>query len=336
MAKKNSIIYQCYVNLLARRPHRRHHCSCHRRHCPLRCPQPSSLSPSSSSSPSPSPSLARHPRRRHHRPLRRCCSPLTRNPCCHRHCLFALALFVTRHPHRRCHRPCSPRPFNPCHLPASSPSPSLSPSPLPATLDAVAIALATVAIALFVARHPHRRGHRPLRRRCHRSPATVVAVAIALFASAAIHGNCHCTVAAVLPSIAPPPLTAMGIAPPLLLSPIVTPAVAHRRHRRPSPPPSPIAIALPSRRPLRIRRRRPSQLCCYPARRPSTCQLVVMLDWLSLRHLHADGVVVSHLFSGRGYWRYGLVYRRGRLPWRHRPVSGDKDGTNDDDRGNDE
>jgi hypothetical protein len=57
---------------------------------------------------------------------------------------------------------------------------------------------------------------------------------MALFASAAIHGDCHCAVAAVLPSIAPPPLTAIGIVPPLLLSPIVTPLVAHRCHRRPS------------------------------------------------------------------------------------------------------
>jgi hypothetical protein len=91
-------------------------------------------------------------------------------------------------------------------------------------------------------------------------------------------------------------LTAIRIVLPLLLSPIVTPAIAHHRHRCSSPPPSPIAIALPSRHPLRICCRRPSQLCCYPARCPSTCRLVVTLDWLSLCHLNADGVMVSHLF----------------------------------------
>jgi hypothetical protein len=295
MVKKISIIYQCYVNLLACHPRRHHHCSCHRRHCPLCRPPPSLPSTSSFSSPSLSPSLTRHPHC--------CCSPLTRNPCRHHHRLIPLALFVARHPHPRPHRPCSPRPFPLRHPPASSPLPLLSPSQLSATLDAVAIALATVAIALatvanalFVAHHPHCHSHCPLRRRRRRSPATLLAVAIAIFASAAIHVDCHCAVAALLPSISPPPLTAIGIMPPLLLSPIVTPAVAHRCHRRPSPPPSPIAIALPSRHPLHIRRRRPSQLCCYRSRRPSTCRLVVTLDRLSLRHLHPDGVVVSHLF----------------------------------------
>jgi hypothetical protein len=301
MVKKNSIIYQCYVNLLARHPHCHHHCSCHRCHCPLCRPPPSLLPPSSflSPSPSPSPFLACHPHCHHHRPLHCCCSPLTRNPCRHRHCLVGLTLFVTRHPHCRSHRPFSPCPFPLCHPPASSPSPLLLPSPLPATLNAVAIALATVAIALFVARHPHHRGHCPLCRQCRCSPATVVAIAIALFASAAIHGDCHCAVAAVLPSIAPPPLTAIRIVPPLLLSPTVTPAVAHCCHHRPSPPPLPVAIALPSRRPLHIRRRCPLQLCCYHARRPSTCRLVVMLDWLSLGHLHANGVMVSHVGGKR-------------------------------------
>jgi hypothetical protein len=49
---------------------------------------------------------------------------------------------------------------------------------------------------------------------------------------------------------------------------------------------------------------RPLQLRCYcttlhqllMCHHPSTCRLVVTLDWLSLRHFHADGVVVSHLF----------------------------------------
>jgi hypothetical protein len=49
---------------------------------------------------------------------------------------------------------------------------------------------------------------------------------------------------------------------------------------------------------------RPLQLLCYRAtlhhlltrRRPSTCRLVVTLDWLSFHHLHANGVVVPHLF----------------------------------------
>jgi hypothetical protein len=162
----------------------------------------------------------------------------------------------------------------------------------PATLIAVAIAL----FVLFVARHPHCRCHCPLCCHCRRLPATLVAVAIAFFASATNHVDCHRAVTAVLPSIAPPPLTAVRIVPPLSLSPIVTPAFAHRCHCRPSPPPSPIAIVLPSHRPLRIRRRRPSQLCYYCARRPSTCRLVVTLDWLSLCHLHANGVEVSNLF----------------------------------------
>jgi hypothetical protein len=38
---------------------------------------------------------------------------------------------------------------------------------------------------------------------------------------------------------------------------------------------------------------------------------------------------------GRGYWRYSLVCHRGCLPWCHRPVKGDKDSTNNDDRGKD-
>jgi hypothetical protein len=36
----------------------------------------------------------------------------------------------------------------------------------------------------------------------------------------------------------------------------------------------------------------------------------------------------------RGYQRYGLVCRRGHCPWRRRPMSRDKDGTNND--GNDD
>ncbi len=53
-------------------------------------------------------------------------------------------------------------------------------------------------------------------------------------ASAAIYGNCHCAVAAVLPSIAPPPLMPIGIVPLLLPSPIVTPTVTHRLQHHPS------------------------------------------------------------------------------------------------------
>jgi hypothetical protein len=296
MVKKNSIIYQCYVNLLAHHPCHRHHFSYHRHHCPLRCPPPLSPSPSSSSLLLLLLLLTRHPHCRHHPPLCCCCSPLNRNPCRHCHRLVAVALFVARHPHCHCHRPCSPHPFPLRHPPASLPLPLLS--QFPTTLDAIAIALATVDIALLFTRHPHHRGNRPLRRCRHRrcSPTALVAVTIALFASAAIHVDCHCAVAAVLPSIAPPQLTAIGIVPPLLLSPIVTPAIAHCHHRHPSLPPLPIAIALPSRHPLRICRRCPSQLCCYRARHPSTCRLVVTLDWLSLRHLLANGVVVSHLF----------------------------------------
>jgi hypothetical protein len=291
MMKKNS-----NFNLLACHLRRRHRCSCHRHHCPLCCQPPSSPFPSSSLSPSPSLLLARHPHCRHHCPLCCCCSLLTCNPCCHCHCLVALALFVAHHPNCRCHCPCSPHPFPLCHPPASSPLPLLLPLPSPATLDAIAIALAIISIALFVARHPHCCGHRPLRRHRHCSPTTLVTIAITLFASAAIHVDCHCTVAAVLPSIAPPPLTAMGIVLPLLLSPIVTPAVTHHCHRRPSPPLLPIMIVLPSHHLLHIHCHHPLQLCCYCACRSSTCQLVVTLDWLSLRHLHTDGVVVSHLF----------------------------------------
>ena len=44
----------------------------------------------------------------------------------------------------------------------------------------VPITLAALAIALFVARHPCRRRHRPLRRRCRRLPATLFVIAIAL------------------------------------------------------------------------------------------------------------------------------------------------------------
>jgi hypothetical protein len=35
----------------------------------------------------------------------------------------------------------------------------------------------------------------------------------------------------------------------------------------------------------------------------------------------------------REYWCYGLVCRRGHCPWCRRPTSGDKDGVNDNDRG---
>jgi hypothetical protein len=70
-------------------------------------------------------------------------------------------------------------------------------------------------------------------------------------------------------------------------SPIVTP------HRHPSPPPLLIAIAPPSRHPLRCRRRRPSRLLRHRTtlrhllihRRPSTHRLVVTLGWLSSLHL---------------------------------------------------
>jgi hypothetical protein len=296
MGRKNSIIYQCYVNLLTRHPRCRHHCSCHYCHCPLCCLSPLSPLPSSSSLPPPLPLLARHTRCRHHCPLRRCCSPFTRNPCPHHHRLVALTFFTARHPYCHCHRPCSLCPLPLCHLPDSLPSPFLSTSPLAATLDAVAIALATIAIALFALHHPHRSGHCPLCCHPHFSAATLVAFAIVLFPSAATCVDCHCPVAAVLPSIAPPPLTAIGMVPLLSLSPIVTPAIAHRRHHRLSPPPLPILITLPYHRPLRICHCCPSQLCCHYACCPSTCPLVVTLDWLSLCHLHANGVVVSHLF----------------------------------------
>jgi hypothetical protein len=298
MVKKKFIIYQCYVNLLSRHPRCRHHCSSRHCRCPIFCLPWSSPSPSSSLLPSLLPLLACHPRCCHHCPLCCCCSPFTCNPCFHCHCLVALSLFLARHSHCRCHHSCSPCPFPLRHPPASLLLPSLLPSPLPspATLDAVAIALAIIAIALFVACHSHRRGHHPLGRCCRCLPATLVAIAIALFASAAIHGDCHCAVAAILPSIVPPPLTATRIVLLLLLSPIVTPAIVHCRHSCPSPPLLPIVIVLPSRHPLRIRRCCILQSCCYLARCPPTCRLVVTLDWLSLRHLHADGVMVSHLF----------------------------------------
>jgi hypothetical protein len=112
-------------------------------------------------------------------------------------------------------------------------------------------------------------------------------------AAATVHGNCHCAVAALLSSIAPPPLMPIRIVLPLFLSPIVTPAIPQRRHCCPSPPPSPIVIALPSRHRLHICCCHPLQLRCHYATLchlltihcPSTCRLVVMLDWLSLRHL---------------------------------------------------
>jgi hypothetical protein len=300
MVKKNSIIYQCYVNLLARHPCRRHHCSCHHRHCPLCCLPPSLPLPSSSLSPSPSPLplLAHHPRCCHHHPLCHCCSQLTRNPCCHCHCLVALTLFVTCHPHCHRHCPCSPCPFPLCHLPGSLPLPLLSPSPSPPTLNAIAIALATIAIALFVARHPHCRGHCPICCRCRCSPTTVVAIAIALFASATIHGDCHCAVAAVLPLIAPPLLTAIGIVLPLSLCPIVTSAVAHCHHRHSSLPPPPIAITLPSRRPLRIAAVAHCNCAFIVPAAPQHAGWLSCWTGLSLHHLHANRnwVVMSHLF----------------------------------------
>jgi hypothetical protein len=159
-------------------------------------------------------------------------------------------LFVACHPHCRHNCPCPSRacPFH-C-LPATLPLLLLSPSPSPsspslshhrcrhqprcccspATLNAIAITLATIAIALFVAQHPHRCGHCPLHCLCCCLPATLVTIAIPLFAAPAIHDDCHCTVAAILPSIAPPPLMPIRILPLLLLSPIVTPAIANCCH----------------------------------------------------------------------------------------------------------
>jgi hypothetical protein len=138
-------------------------------------------------------------------------------------------------------------------------------------------------------------------------------------AAAAMHGDCHCAVAAVLPSIAPPPLMPIGIMPPLLLSPIMTPAVAHHHHRCPSPPPSPITITLPSCHPLRIHRRHPLPLRCHCAtlyhllmlRCPSTCQLVVMLDWLSFCHLSS----CHHLSMHRLVTTSPLNAPPSSLPW---------------------
>ncbi len=64
-------------------------------------------------------------------------------------------------------------------------------------------------------------------------------------------------------------------------------------HRRPSPPLLPITIMPPSRCPWRCCHCSPLQLRCYRATLrhllthcpPSTCQQVITLGWLSLRHL---------------------------------------------------
>jgi hypothetical protein len=53
-------------------------------------------------------------------------------------------------------------------------------------------------------------------------------------ATAAVHGNCLHDCTAVPSSVTPPPLSPIVIVLPLLLSPIVTPAVTHCRHHCPS------------------------------------------------------------------------------------------------------
>ncbi len=108
MAKKNSIIYLCYVIFFAHHPCPHHHCSCHRCYFPLCCPPPSLPLPSPFLLPLPLPLLGCHPPCRHHRSLRCCRSPLAHNPCCRHHLLAALVLFIAHHPHCCHHCPCLP------------------------------------------------------------------------------------------------------------------------------------------------------------------------------------------------------------------------------------
>jgi hypothetical protein len=85
----------------------------------------------------------------------------------------------------------------------------------------------------------------PLTLQLHPCPAIHCTVAIRIvlppllshIAAAIVHGNSHCTVAVVLPSIALPPLLPIKIVPPLSPSPIMTHVVPHHHHHCPSQSP---------------------------------------------------------------------------------------------------
>ncbi len=97
-------------------------------------------------------------------------------------------------------------------------------------------------------------------------------------------------------------------------------AISHCDTRHcPLPPPLPILIALPSHCPLRCRHCHPSQLHCRYATLchllmrccPSTCQLVVTLDWLSLHHL----LSCHHLSMRQLVITLPLYAPHSSLPW---------------------
>ncbi len=112
--------------------------------------------------------------------------------------------------------------------------------------------------------------------------------------------------------------------------------------RRPSPPPSPITATAAHRNraaiPPSIVHSPPPPIaivllsCPPPLNIPAGCH-VGLVVLASPPRRWGRGVPP---LPGHGYRRYGLVCRRSCLPWRRCPVSGDKDGTNGDDRGDGE
>ncbi len=220
----------------------------------------------------------------------------------------AIAIAIACNPQRRCHRSCHSH-HCPLHCPPPSspwPSPSSSPSP-------------------SLARHPCRCCHRPLcfchhswrlplRCRCHPAIHCTTTIGGHRDQAAAVAVS-HCDTCRC-PSPPPSPIAATVAHRDCAAIP---PSIAHS-------PPLPIGIAL-----LSCNLASPLD-ALPPLNMPAGCHvgLVVLAS-----PPHRLGRYVPPLPS-RGYQRYGLVCHRGRLPWRRRSVSEDKDGTNNEDRGNDE
>jgi hypothetical protein len=217
---------------------------------------------------------------------------------------IAIALHSQRRRHCSCQHHHSPLP---CLTPSSPwPSPSLLPSPL-------------------LARQPRCHRHHPLSFRCHswRLPLHCRCCP-AIHCTTTIDGHRDCAAAVAVfhcdtcrhPS---PPQSPIADTIARFDCADIPPSIAHS-------PLLPIAIAL-----LSCNLASPFDVP-PPLNMLAGCH-IGMVVLASPPRQWVCGVPPLH---GRGYRRYGLVCRHSSLPWHRCPMSGDKDGTDDEDRGDDE
>jgi hypothetical protein len=142
--------------------------------------------------------------------------------------------------------PCCPHPIR--RAPLSSPSASSSPSPLcrtpPQSPSPSPSLLSPSPSLLSLARHPCHHRHRSLRRpppsrrrRCHRSPATLFAITIAIFVAVAV--TLDSPLCRAPPSHLPPNVVCRVITVTIALSTLIVALFAPRRLPLSSQLPSP-------------------------------------------------------------------------------------------------